>query len=145
MSSCCTYHSSTKIQIKYKKRNILHFQLSISGILYIFATYHTNRTPQGVHNHNTNTMKIKKGFELQDVCGEYILVPADIEDTESDKAISLDPVAALLWAGVEQMELFTIDNMVEILLSEYEVEEEIAREDCGLIIERWDEMGIIEK
>lgn len=90
-------------------------------------------------------MKIKKGFELLDVCGEHILVPADIENAESDKAISLDPVAALLWSGVEQMESFTIDDMVKILLNEYEIEEEIAREDCVLIVERWDEMGIIEK
>ena len=90
-------------------------------------------------------MKIKKGFELQDVCEEYILVPTDVEDAESDKLISLDPVAALLWAGVSKMESFTIVDMGKILLNEYEVEEEIAREDCVLIVERWDEMGIIEK
>ena len=43
------------------------------------------------------------------------------------------------------MESFTIDDMVNILLDEYEVEEPVAREDCGLIVERWSEMGLIEE
>ena len=90
-------------------------------------------------------MNIKKGFELQNVCGEYILVPAGIENVDFSRIISFNPTAASLWEGVSEMESFTIDDMVKILLNEYEVEEEIAREDCVLIVERWDEMGIIEK
>lgn len=90
-------------------------------------------------------MKTKKGFELQNVCGEYILVPAGTENVDFSRIISLNPTAASLWEGVSKMESFTIDNMVEILLDEYEVEEPVAREDCGLIIERWSEMGLIEK
>lgn len=90
-------------------------------------------------------MKTKKGFELQNVCGEHILVPAGIENVDFSRIISLNPTAASLWAGVSKMETFTIDNMVEILLEEYEVEEPIAREDCGLIAERWKEMGLIKE
>ena len=90
-------------------------------------------------------MKIKEGFEIQNVCGEYIIVPAGVENVDYSRIISLNETAAYLWENVAAKESFTIDDMVEILLNEYEVEEEIAREDCGLIIERWDEMGIIEK
>ena len=43
------------------------------------------------------------------------------------------------------MERFTIDDMVKILLDEYEVEEDIAREDCIIIAERWKEMGLLEE
>ena len=100
--------------------------------------------PQDNHK-NTIIMKTKKGFELQNVCGEHILVPAGIENVDFSRIISLNPTAASLWEGVEKMESFTIDDMVKILLDEYEVEEEIAREDCGLIVERWNEMGLIEE
>ena len=90
-------------------------------------------------------MKVKTGFELQNVCGEHIIVPAGIDNVDFSHIISLNPSAALLWEKVSSMEEFTIDTMVEALLEEYEVEETIAREDCGLIIERWAEMGLIEE
>ena len=82
---------------------------------------------------------------MQNVCGEHILVPAGIENVDFSKIISLNSTAASLWEGVCKMEAFTIDDMVKVLLNEYEVEEEIAREDCGLIVERWNEMGLIEE
>ena len=90
-------------------------------------------------------MKTQKGFELQNVCGEHILVPAGIDNVDFSSIISLNSTAASLWEGVSKMEAFTIDDMVKILLDEYDVEEEIAREDCGLIVERWNEMGLIEE
>ena len=90
-------------------------------------------------------MKAKKGFELQNVCGEYIIVPAGIENVDFSRIISLNPTAAFLWEKVSKLGTFTVDNMVEALLAEYEVEEEIAREDCKLIVERWKEMELIEE
>ena len=90
-------------------------------------------------------MKAKKGFELQNVCGEYIIVPAGIENVDFSRIISLNPTAAFLWEKVSKLETFTVDNMVEALLAEYEVEEEIAREDSKLIVARWKEMELIEE
>lgn len=90
-------------------------------------------------------MKIKKGFELQNVCGEYIIVPTGIENIDYSKIISLNETAAYLWEGCSKLDSFTIDTMVELLTREYEVEEEIAREDCEKIIARWIEMGLTEE
>lgn len=90
-------------------------------------------------------MKAKKGFELQNVCGEHILVPVGIENVDYSRIISLNPTAAFLWEKINAMEEFTIEDMVSSLLEEYEVEEEIAREDCNLIVERWAEMELIEE
>ena len=90
-------------------------------------------------------MKTKKGFELQNVCGEHILVPAGIENVDYSRIISLNPTAAFLWEKINAMEEFTIEDMVSSLLEEYEVEEEIAREDCNLIVERWADMELIEE
>ena len=90
-------------------------------------------------------MKVKKGFEMQNVCGEHILVPAGVENVDFSRIISLNPTAAFLWEHASKLETFTVDNLAEALLAEYEVEEEIAREDCRLIAERWSEMGLIKE
>ena len=90
-------------------------------------------------------MKAKKGFELQNVCGEYIIVPAGIENVDFSRIISLNPTAAYLWEKVSSLEEFTIETLVEALLEEYEVEEAVAREDCLLMVERWKELGLVEE
>ena len=82
---------------------------------------------------------------MLDVCGVNIIVPAGNENRDYSRVIELNPTAATLWSKVSSMESFTIDDMVNTLLDEYEVEEEIAREDCNLIIERWKEMELIEE
>lgn len=89
-------------------------------------------------------MKIKNGLELQDVCGEHIIIPAGEENMDFSQIISLNPTAAYLWENVAKKENFTVEDMVQLLLDEYEVEERVALEDCKLIAERWAEMGLLE-
>lgn len=90
-------------------------------------------------------MKIKKGLEIQNVCGEHIIVATGVENVDFSQIISLNETAADLWKGVAGMDSFDIDDMVKILLDEYDVEEEVAREDCVIIAERWREMGLLEE
>lgn len=90
-------------------------------------------------------MRTKKGFEIIDVCGEKVIVPAGEENRDFSRVISLNKTAAELWEKVSAMESFTVDNMVNALLEEYEVEESVAREDCELILARWVEMGLVEE
>ena len=90
-------------------------------------------------------MKIKEGFEIQNVCGEHIIVPAGVDNVDYSKIISLNETAAYLWENVAAKESFTIDDMVALLLAEYEVEENIAREDCEAIAECWKEMKLLEE
>ena len=89
-------------------------------------------------------MKIKEGFEIQNVCGEHIIVPAGADNIDYSRIISLNETAAYLWQNVVGKPSFTIDDMVALLLAEYEVEEDVAREDCEMIIERWKEMELVE-
>ena len=89
-------------------------------------------------------MKIKNGLELQDVCGEHIIIPAGEENMDFSQIISLNPTAAYLWENVAKRDNFTVEDMVQLLLDEYEVEESVALEDCKLIAERWAEMGLLE-
>ena len=79
------------------------------------------------------------------MCGEHIIVATGIENVDFSQIISLNETAADLWKGVAGMDSFDIDDMVKILLDEYDVEEEVAREDCAIIAERWREMGLLEE
>lgn len=89
-------------------------------------------------------MKTKKGFELQNVCGEFLIVPAGEENVDFSKIISLNSTAAYLWENVAEMESFTVKTLVELLTKEYDVDEATAKEDCQMIAERWIEVGIAE-
>lgn len=81
---------------------------------------------------------------MQVVCGEHIIIPAGAENVDFSKIISLNPTAAYLWENVAKKESFSVEDMVELLLAEYEVEREIALEDCNLIAETWKEMGLVQ-
>lgn len=90
-------------------------------------------------------MRTKKGFELQNVCGEYLLIPTGIENVDFSNIISMNSTTAFLWERIAGMDSFDIDTMVGLLLQEYEVSKDVAREDCELIARRWIEMGIAEE
>ena len=49
-------------------------------------------------------MKIKKGFELRNVCGEHVVIATGIENVDFSKMISLNESAAYLWKAVEEKE-----------------------------------------
>lgn len=90
-------------------------------------------------------MKLKEGFELQNVCGEHIVIPAGDENMDFSRIISLNPTAAYLWEKLAGKESFSIEDMANLLLEEYEVDEPVALEDCRLIAECWEEMGLLQK
>lgn len=88
-------------------------------------------------------MKIKNGFELRDVCGENVIIAHGVENIDFTKVITLNESAALIWKQVEGKD-FTEDDMVKILLDEYEVEEPQAQADVKKLLESWLKAGLVE-
>ena len=88
-------------------------------------------------------MRIKEGFELRNVCGEHVVVATGMQNIDFSKIINFNESAAVLWNGLQDKD-FTIDDIVEVLLSEYEVDEATARQDAEAIAKSWMEIGIIE-
>ncbi|MBO7592053.1 MAG: PqqD family protein [Bacteroidaceae bacterium] len=88
-------------------------------------------------------MKIKNGFELRDVCGENVIIAHGVENIDFTKVITLNESAALIWKQVEGKD-FTEDDMVKILLDEYEVEEPQAQADVKKLFESWLKAGLVE-
>lgn len=78
-------------------------------------------------------MKIKKGFVLRAVGGESVVVPVGEMSKAFHGMINLNETGAFLWKFFT--EEHTVDEGVAALLSEYEVEEEIARRDVETFVE----------
>ncbi len=89
-------------------------------------------------------MKTKKGFRLRDICGEHIVVAEGIDNIDFSKIISMNESSAYLWEKVQGKKEFTEDELVKMLLEEYDVDEATAKEDVKKLIEQWTEAQIIE-
>ena len=88
-------------------------------------------------------MRIKQGFELRTICNENILVAHGVANMDFTKVISMNESAADVWKAVVGKQ-FTLDDMVAIILDNYDIDEATARLDCEKLIADWQGIGIIE-
>ena len=89
-------------------------------------------------------MKIKKGFELREVCGEYIVVAYGRENINYNKVISLNESAAFLWKAIADKD-FTAEMLSSLLCEEYEVDAETAAKDAQALLDEWIRAGLTEE
>lgn len=88
-------------------------------------------------------MKIKEGFEMCNICGENIIIAHGKENIDFTKVITLNESAALLWDKVVGRD-FSEEELVRLLLEEYEVEHTCAAEDVKSLVASWAEAGLVE-
>ena len=87
-------------------------------------------------------MKTKHGFRLRELGGDYILIGESVELVNFNNLITFNEAAAYLWQSVEGKE-FDVETLTQLLLDEYEVTEEVARQDAEATINDWKEVGIV--
>jgi len=88
-------------------------------------------------------MKIKEGFTLRQICGEYVVVGEGLAQVNFNKMLSLNESAAYLWKAVQGKE-FTQEDLVKLLLEQYEVAQEVAAKDVEKLVAIWLEQGVAE-
>lgn len=88
-------------------------------------------------------MKIKKGFEVRNICGENIIIAHGKENIDFTKVVTLNESAVLLWNKVVDAE-FEEKDLVDVLLEEYEVEPSQAIADVKSLVVSWKEAGLVE-
>ena len=88
-------------------------------------------------------MKIKKGFEVRNICGENIIIAHGKENIDFTKVVTLNESAVLLWNKVVDAE-FEEKDLVDVLLEEYEVEPLQAIADVKSLVASWKEAGLVE-
>lgn len=89
-------------------------------------------------------MKIKDGFILRHICGEYVVVGEGLAQVNFNKMLSLNESAAYLWQEVSGKE-FTKEDMVRLLLDKYEVTPERAAQDVDKLTAVWLEQGVAQQ
>lgn len=72
-------------------------------------------------------MKIVKEFILREIAGEYMLVPTGATTQEFNGLITLSETAKFIWEHLE--EAGSLEDMLQMILDEYEIDEETARRD----------------
>lgn len=80
---------------------------------------------------------------LRTICGQKVLSAEGAEAINMSRIISLNDVAAYLWESVEGKE-FTVDDLTNLLLEKYEVDEATARKDSTALADKWIELGIVD-
>ena len=88
-------------------------------------------------------MKIKDGFVLRDLCGEFIISAEGLQHINFNKLISLNSTAAFLWKALEGKE-FSKEDMAQLLVDEYGIDMELALNDSANLIKSWVEADIVE-
>lgn len=88
-------------------------------------------------------MKLKQGFNLRNICGEYILIAEGIENIDFTSVINMNETAAYLWKSLQEKD-FAVEDMVKLILKEYEIDEDTAYADCKKLSDQWKEAKICE-
>ncbi len=88
-------------------------------------------------------MKVKEGFQLRDVCGEFVVVAYGLQNIDFSKMVVFNESAVTVWKAVSARE-FTTEDMAQALMDEYEVAPDTAMADATRLAEEWKEIGIIE-
>ncbi len=88
-------------------------------------------------------MKIKKGFVLREMCGEKIVTGEGMEHVNFNKLISMNSTAAFLWEKLCGAE-FSVDEMAQLLVDEYEIDMELALKDSESLCKAWRDAGVLE-
>ena len=88
-------------------------------------------------------MKIREGFILREVAGTFVIISAGDDNLDFKGVITVNEVGALIWRGVEAG--LGKEEIVEKILSEYDVTKDVASADCDEFLEQLISKNIIEK
>ena len=89
-------------------------------------------------------MRIKKEFVLREVCGEHVITGEGLAAVNFGRLLALNEMAAWLWKQADAMGDFTVEQLADKLCEEYEVSNDVAKEDVAKIIGQWQKEGVIE-
>lgn len=88
-------------------------------------------------------MKTKIGFNIRQICGENVIIAEGEENIDFSNIISMNESSAYLWKKIQDKE-FSEDDLVKLLIEEYEVDEVTAKSDISSLVKSWLNAGIIE-
>lgn len=88
-------------------------------------------------------MKLKKGFVLREVCGDYMVVPVGTASIDYKSVIRLNETGAFIWRLISDGQ--TDDEIVEKITASYDIDENTAREDLRVFSQDIAKAGICDE
>jgi hypothetical protein len=87
-------------------------------------------------------MKIKKGFMLREVAGNYVVVPVGEASKEFKGIITLNNSGVFLWKSL--IEECSIEELLRKFLNEYNIDQITAKKDIDLFLDKIKEANVLE-
>lgn len=95
-----------------------------------------------IYNRCGDIMKIKDGFILKEIADSYIVVPLRERIDDFSAVINLNETSALIWKCLEKGA--TKEELVDKLMSKYDVDKPLAESDVDKFIEKLKEANLLE-
>lgn len=89
-------------------------------------------------------MKIRKGFKIQSVGGENIILLQGTYGIDTTKIVSFNDTSLLLWNIYENKE-FTTEEVAASLVDEFDIEKDLAVKDAACWVNTLIENRLIEQ
>lgn len=89
-------------------------------------------------------MRIKDGFILRNVAGNYIVIGVGEEAVDFNGMITLNETGAFLWNILSENPTDT-EGLLKALTAEYDVDAETAKEDIGVFVSKLREGNLLEE
>ena len=87
-------------------------------------------------------MKIKQGYILREVAGNYIVVAVGEAVKNFNGIINLNETGAFLWKQLQDGA--TEEQLKKDMLEEYDVQEDVAQNDIKAFIDKLNEKGLLD-
>lgn len=88
---------------------------------------------------DTSSVRLVRKLDVTDLCGEKVMI-----DFESGKYFMLKGIANDIWDMIGDNESIPINNIIQELLTKYEVEEEMCDSSVREFLEKLNTMKMIE-
>ena len=88
-------------------------------------------------------MKLNKNFVLREIAGNHVILPWGAATVDLNGMLKINSTGAFLWNTLEKGS--DIEGLVDALVTEYEIDRELANSDVRAFVERLKEFGCIEE
>lgn len=94
-------------------------------------------------------MKAKKGFNIREICGQYMIIAEGLENLDFSNIINLNETGAFIWNLIKDKDM-TDEQLAEELTKEYAIDEntplsfETALKDVRNLHKSLSEIGVVE-
>ncbi|MBQ7856632.1 MAG: PqqD family protein [Alistipes sp.] len=87
-------------------------------------------------------MKFKEGYKVREIAGEHVVIMQGRFGVDMTRVIALNESSLLLWNELQGKE-FSVEDVKQVLLDNYEVEEAVATRDAEAWIAKLAECNLI--